>query len=89
MTTIVCRARKSKSCYHGRDEIAIYGQGGMANDGLFNGQSVVCDACYIGGGQPSLYCGANPTEEDIINHAQSGGDPNVHVDQQMGLGEYQ
>lgn len=85
MTVIVCRARRSKSCYDGRDAEAVYGEGGMENDGLFDGTSVVCDACYVGGGQPALYVGGSPTSDDLEDARMSGHDPVVHVDRKMGL----
>lgn len=45
----------------------------MADDGTFNGESVICDACYIAGGQPSLSYPAS--REDVL----------AHVDREMGL----
>jgi len=75
--TVVCRARKSKSCYHGRPIESVYPDG-MEDDGTFDGESVVCDACYIAGGQPSIYVGRPegwPTREEVIRH----------VDREMGI----
>jgi len=53
--TIVCRSRKSSSCYHGRPtaETEMDPDGyGMSEDGTWDGESVVCDACYIAEGMP-------------------------------------
>jgi hypothetical protein len=75
---VVCRARKSKSCYHGRDCETVYGEDSMADDGTFDGESVICDACYIAGGQPSIYVGRPegwPSRQEVIEH----------VDREMGL----
>lgn len=75
LVKINCRARVSPNCYHGREATPIYGEVGMAGDGTFNGESVVCDACYILGGQPSLYAGDRPSRGDVLEH----------VDREMGL----
>lgn len=53
--TIVCRSRKSPDCYHGRltMESGMDPEGpGMRDDGTWDGESVVCDACYIAEGMP-------------------------------------
>jgi hypothetical protein len=44
---IVCRARTSSECYHGRKETTIYPDGTQTDDGTWDGESVVCDACII------------------------------------------
>lgn len=54
MTAINCRAKVSQDCYDGRDERSIYGSDGQASDGTWDGDSVVCDACYLTLGQPLL-----------------------------------
>ena len=48
-----CRVRKSDSCYHGRPSKEVYPEDGMSDDGTFDGESVVCDACYIALGSPT------------------------------------
>lgn len=52
MSAIACRSRLSKACYHGQDEEGIYGENGQDSDGTWNGETVICDACYIALGQP-------------------------------------
>lgn len=52
--TIKCRSKKSKSCYDGKSEKSIYGEEEMESDGTWDGESIVCDACYIAIGQPSV-----------------------------------
>lgn len=54
MAAIKCRSKKSASCYDGKPEEQIYGEDGQSSDGTWDGQSVVCDACYIAVGQPSV-----------------------------------
>jgi hypothetical protein len=55
MERIRCRARVAEACYEGRRSDGIYGRDGtMSHDGTFNGDSVVCDPCYIALGQPLL-----------------------------------
>jgi len=54
--TIVCRSRKAPDCYHGKPttETAMDPEGdGMAEDGTWDGESVICDACYIAIGMPT------------------------------------
>jgi hypothetical protein len=47
---IKCRSLVSKDCYEGRPCKEIYEEDSMAGDGTYNGDSVVCDACYLEGG---------------------------------------
>ena len=55
MAEINCRSRRSPSCLHGKPEERIYGKGASQDeDGTWDGESVVCDACYIAMGQPSI-----------------------------------
>ena len=64
MTEVIrCRSQKSPNCYGvERDEdhpartvTSIYGpDGSMAEDGTWDGETIVCDACYIAIGQPSV-----------------------------------
>lgn len=54
MSEVRCRSKRSKGCYDGHNAEAIYGDHGMAEDGTFDGTTVVCDACYIAAGQPSI-----------------------------------
>lgn len=56
--TIKCRAQISPACYHGRYERAVYGDLDMGEDGSFDGSTVICDACYLALGQPSVPVGA-------------------------------
>lgn len=54
--TINCRSKRSPNCYHGKLTIdsAMDPEGdGMAEDGTYDGESVVCDACYIDIGMPT------------------------------------
>lgn len=53
---INCRSRKSPACYHGKSVYTIYDPDGpgMSEDGTWDGQSVVCDACYLYIGQPAV-----------------------------------
>ena len=48
---IRCRSRASDECYDGKPEAAIY-EDGQEDDGTWDGETVVCDACYIAIGQP-------------------------------------
>jgi hypothetical protein len=53
--TINCRSRKSPNCEHGKPiaETAMDPEGdGMAEDGTWDGETVLCDACYIAEGMP-------------------------------------
>jgi hypothetical protein len=54
MAEIRCRSKKSLDCYDGKEEATIYGEDGQEEDGTWDGESVVCDACYIAIGQPSV-----------------------------------
>lgn len=54
MTPIKCRAKVSPNCYNGREEAAVYGEEAQETDGTWDGDTVVCDACYINLGQPLL-----------------------------------
>ncbi len=60
-TTINCRRQVSDECKHGAP-IADSGMdpegAGMSEDGTWDGESVVCDVCYITIGMPTL--NANP-----------------------------
>lgn len=54
--TINCRVKKAKACSHGKPtrETSMDPEGdGMAEDGTWDGQSVICDACYIAIGMPT------------------------------------
>lgn len=46
MTTIICRARVSRDCFHGHPSEAQFGED-LPLDGTFDGTSIVCDACYV------------------------------------------
>lgn len=53
---IVCRSKKSSDCYDGRltTSTAMDPEGsGQSEDGTWDGESVVCDACYIAEGMPT------------------------------------
>lgn len=53
--SINCRARKSPKCEHGRPTGAsdMNSDGdGMCEDGTWDGETVVCTACYIAIGMP-------------------------------------
>lgn len=79
--TIVCRARQSKSCYHGRAIAGVYPDG-MEDDGTWNGESVVCDPCYIKGGQPALpVVDERRPPYEIVTREQVV----EHVDREMGI----
>ena len=45
---LVCRARITDACLHGK-EVArgVLADYAMEDDGTFDGESVVCDACYV------------------------------------------
>lgn len=47
--TIVCRAKVSTACLNGQSTRLQFGEPdlGMAKDGTFDGESIVCDSCYI------------------------------------------
>lgn len=63
---IRCRAHLSKKCYDGEECKLVYGEDSMADDGTFDGETVVCDPCYIAGGQPSLSSPA--TRAEVVRH---------------------
>lgn len=63
---IQCRAKISKSCYDGTDCESIYGEDSMSDDGTFDGKTVVCDVCYIAGGQPAVSFPAS--REQVVAH---------------------
>lgn len=75
MTVIKCRAKLSKSCQDGQGCLGVYGEDSMADDGTFDGETVVCTPCYIKGGQPALYAGDAPTRQQVVQH----------VNREMGL----
>ena len=51
-TPIRCRAKVAADCYDGKAAHLIYDEG-QEDDGTWDGQTVVCDACYIALGQPT------------------------------------
>lgn len=54
--SVVCRGRLVQSCYHGRAGVEVgYDGGDWREDGTFDGESIVCDACYV-----HLGCPLNP-----------------------------
>jgi len=57
---IVCRVKKARDCYDGRESADIYGEEGMGGDGTFDRHSVICDACYIAIGLPVVSAGGDP-----------------------------
>jgi hypothetical protein len=45
---MVCRARIAGSCLDGRQMSEELGyEGTMADDGTYDGESIVCDPCYL------------------------------------------
>lgn len=45
---IVCRARVSERCLQGKPMSTMVGEpGSMAEDGTYDGSSIVCDSCYV------------------------------------------
>ena len=44
---INCRAKVSRSCYDGRNPRTVYEDGDVTEDGTWDGETVVCDACYM------------------------------------------
>lgn len=54
MAAIRCRSKKTDRCLDGKPESSVYGDGTMADDGTWDGQTVVCDSCYLGLGQPGI-----------------------------------
>lgn len=45
---IVCRARVSADCYHGKPTRTQFNADlPLAEDGTYDGGSIVCDACYV------------------------------------------
>jgi len=52
VTNIRCRARVVDNCKHGRDERSVGASFGdpdyrMQYDGTWDGESIVCDPCYV------------------------------------------
>ena len=72
---VVCRSKRAVDCQDGQECLDIYEEDNMLDDGTYDGESVVCDACYVAGGQPALYRGDNPTRQEIVDH----------VNREMGL----
>ena len=70
---VVCRARRSKHCQHGRECMSVYDEDSMADDGTFDGESVICTPCYIAGGQPAVSWPT--TRQEMLDH----------IDHEMGL----
>jgi len=74
---IVCRAKLSAACYDGAPTTTQFGEPDegeepetMAGDGTFDGESIVCDACYmvVMANSPSgrgLHHEINPTIERV------------------------
>lgn len=59
--TINCRSKKSATCSHGKPtaELGMDPEGdGMQEDGTWDGETVLCDSCYIAEGMPTN--NANP-----------------------------
>lgn len=59
--TINCRSKRSPNCQHGDLTVksAMDPEGdGMAEDGTWDGETVLCDPCYIAEGMPTN--NANP-----------------------------
>jgi hypothetical protein len=52
---IKCRSLVSEDCYEGKECKEIYGEDAMSGDGTWNGDSVVCDACYLESGAARNY----------------------------------
>ena len=46
MSRIACRGRIAKACLNGQPEEVAFEEG-MSEDGTFDGQSIVCDPCYV------------------------------------------
>ena len=45
---LVCRAKISPACYDGQDGKQLFGDDwGMAEDGTYDGETIICDPCYI------------------------------------------
>lgn len=45
---IVCRARVSADCYHGKPTRTQFGDDlPMDEDGTYDGSSLICDSCYV------------------------------------------
>lgn len=49
---IVCRGRVSPDCYDGESALRCYEEGDMREDGTWDGETVLCDPCYIALGCP-------------------------------------
>lgn len=49
MPEITCRAKLVGACLHGKDTYQQFGEPDrpMSDDGTFDGESIVCDPCYI------------------------------------------
>lgn len=48
MTTIKCRARVSTECFHDSESRRQFGYDApLDEDGTFDGETIVCDPCYI------------------------------------------
>jgi hypothetical protein len=52
---IKCRSKVSEHCYDGKPVGEIYGEDvPISEDGTWDGESVVCDACYLDLGAPGI-----------------------------------
>lgn len=80
---IACRSQLSKHCYEGMPEKPTYLEG-IQDDGTWDGETVICDPCYIALGQPlkgtvEFDTGKEPeepTDFEIYNrHGVEGGIP--------------
>jgi hypothetical protein len=66
---IKCRAKRSPNCYEGRECVSVYGgYDSMDDDGTFDGETVICDACYIAIGQPALPVEEVTSRQQVIDH---------------------
>lgn len=63
---VKCRAKLSPRCIDGEECVRIYGEDSMRDDGLFNGESVICDACYVLIGAPGMPFPAS--RRDVLAH---------------------
>ena len=61
MTVIRCRARVSARCFDGQPSRKQFGEGydenvadpPLSEDGTFDGETIVCDPCYVQLGAPT------------------------------------
>lgn len=71
MLTINCRAKISHICDHGKPtkDGGYHTDNDYTDDGTYNGESIICDSCYIKLGQPSVPVSQAHRRAEVLDKA--------------------